>query len=204
MYTDIIFIVSLFLELVVLSFFIRYTLKYFRQYHESIDPYTKATLLLLSLSMVVQLCRLPIVIMRMAYNSQGGNTVPYDEMTDYSKWYTHHYDHIMNVLYVIVFVHANLQKVAIIINILRWQILVIKLYNNNVPRNLVFSNMFSLLFAATIIVSSYIRIKKPFEDAFLNYIIGDFINGYVVNLLIVFCYIYIYFKLKHHYTLVQF
>ena len=41
-------------------------------------------------------------------------------MTDYSKWYTNHYDHIMNVLYVIVFVHANLQKVAIIINILRW------------------------------------------------------------------------------------
>ncbi len=60
MLDDLLFIVTLTLEFVVLIFFIKYTIKYFRQYQEIVDPYTRWTLILLLISLLLQLCRIPV------------------------------------------------------------------------------------------------------------------------------------------------
>ena len=65
MFSDIIFIVSLILEVCVLAVFINYTVKYLKQYHEKVDPYTKSTLILLTISMLIQLLRIPLTILKM-------------------------------------------------------------------------------------------------------------------------------------------
>ena len=52
MIEDIFYIVFLVLEVAVLSFFIYYIARYFKQYQEKADPYTKTTLILLALSFV--------------------------------------------------------------------------------------------------------------------------------------------------------
>lgn len=62
------------------------------------------------------------------------------------------------------------------------------------------SYLFAMLFALLIVMSSYIRIYKPFKDAALNYMMGDFTNGYIMNLLVILCYLYIYFRLSQHYN----
>jgi hypothetical protein len=53
MLDDILFIASLTLELFVLIYFIKYTVKYFQRYQEVVDPYTKWTLILLLLSLLL-------------------------------------------------------------------------------------------------------------------------------------------------------
>jgi hypothetical protein len=121
MLSDIIFIISLVLEVLVLLVFINYTYKYLRQYHEKVDPYTKSTLILLTISMFIQLLRIPLTILKLVYENID------DPNANYSKWYVESTATRVQILNAIVVMHGNLQKIAILINILRWQILVINL-----------------------------------------------------------------------------
>ena len=79
MQEDIILLSCISLEVLVLIFFIRYIIQYMRQYHEIVDPFTKWTLILLSISFAFQICRLPLIIMRLAYENSSDD--------DYDQWY---------------------------------------------------------------------------------------------------------------------
>jgi hypothetical protein len=60
MLVDIVSLIFLCLEVFVLVFFIVYIGRYYKQYQEKVDPYTRATLLLLSLSFLFQFLRIPV------------------------------------------------------------------------------------------------------------------------------------------------
>ena len=66
MISDILFIISLSLECLLLIFLIKYTIKYFKQYQEKVDKYTKWTLILLSVAMFFQVLRMPNSIINIA------------------------------------------------------------------------------------------------------------------------------------------
>jgi hypothetical protein len=53
MIDDVLFIITLSMESIVLIFFIKYSIQYFKQYKETVDPYTKWTLILLLLSLLL-------------------------------------------------------------------------------------------------------------------------------------------------------
>ena len=69
MLEEIINVVFLILEFSVLIFFSFYIIKYYKKYQEKVDPYTKATLTLLSLSFLFQFLRIPIEFIEMAHNN---------------------------------------------------------------------------------------------------------------------------------------
>ena len=81
MIEDIFYIVFLVLEVAVLSFFIYYIARYFKQYQEKADPYTKMTLILLALSFVFQLMRLPLKVLDMVSESDP------DPNSSFNTWY---------------------------------------------------------------------------------------------------------------------
>lgn len=150
MLTDILFIISQVLELLVLAIFIKYTLKYFAQYQEKVDPYTKSTLILLTLSLCAQMLRIPLTILKMIYETET------DKDSSFSRWYLESQDTRLTLSSIIVFLHGNMQKSAILINVLRWQILVINLQARNVAR---LTRMAKILLGVAIIVmliSSYV------------------------------------------------
>ena len=60
MWDDIINVVFLVIELAVLVLFIIYIARYYKQYQEKVDPYTRGTLFLLTLSFVFQFMRIPV------------------------------------------------------------------------------------------------------------------------------------------------
>ena len=57
------------------------------------------------------------------------------------------------------------------------------------------------------IASSYILLYRPFNQddsaKLINYMLGNFINGYLINSWVVLTYFYNYMKLKGHYETVQ-
>lgn len=121
MLSDVLFIVSMTAELFVLNYFVKYTIKYFKRYQEVVDPYTKWTLILLLLSLVLQLARLPVSAMNIASELET------DPNSEFKRWFLEHSEEISRLLQLDVFFHGIIQKTAILINILRWQILVINL-----------------------------------------------------------------------------
>lgn len=58
---------------------------------------------------------------------------------DYRQWYLQQSKTIVALQTFISFSHGNFQKSAILINILRWQILVINLYNKDVIKRVLIS-----------------------------------------------------------------
>jgi len=64
MIEDLIFIASLSLELVLLFYFMCHIINYIKHSKEAADPYTKWTFILLSVSFIVQIGRLPIIIIK--------------------------------------------------------------------------------------------------------------------------------------------
>ena len=121
MIEDIFYIVFLVLEVAVLSFFIYYMARYFSQYQEKVDPYTRATLILLVVSFIFQLIRLPLKVLEMISENDP------DLNSSFNIWYEENHDNMKIVLKVIIFCHGNLQKTAILINIMRWLCLSINL-----------------------------------------------------------------------------
>lgn len=113
---DILFIICLFLELVCLIFFVVYITIYFRNYKEKVDSYTKSTLIMLAVSITVQMGRLPLKIMELIHQS--------DQDTSYRTWFDQHKPVISQIINVIIFVHGNFQKTAILINIARWRLVI--------------------------------------------------------------------------------
>jgi hypothetical protein len=121
MIEDIFYIVFLVLEVAVLSFFIYYIASYFKQYEEKVDPYTRTTLILLVLSFLFQLIRLPLKVLDMINENNP------DPNSSFNKWYEENHNNMNIALKVIIFCHGNLQKTAILINIMRWHCLSINL-----------------------------------------------------------------------------
>ena len=113
---DIFFIICLFLELVCLIFFVVYITIYFRNYKEKVDSYTKSTLIMLAVSITVQMGRLPLKIMELIHHS--------DQDASYRTWFDQHKPVISQIINVIIFVHGNFQKTAILINIARWRLVI--------------------------------------------------------------------------------
>ena len=107
---------------------------------------------------------------------------------------------------VIVFVHANVQKIAILINIARWQILVINLYNVSVESKTYISKIFLIATSLLMIASSFFALYGTFEniDSTLQYFLGNFTNGYIINAGIILAYLYNYLKLKNHYDSIEY
>lgn len=155
MLDDIIFIISLTLESLVLIFFIKYTIQYFKQYQETVDPYTKWTLIFLMISLLLQLCRMPVSAMNIALEALD------DPYSDFSKWYSANSSQISRLLNLLVYFHAIVQKTAILINILRWQILVINLYNVDVLRKTLIAKFIIIIAVILLIFSSYVMNYIP-------------------------------------------
>lgn len=102
MYEDIVYMVFLVLEVAVLIFFIYYIAKYFKQYQEKVDPYTKTTLILLVFSFLFQFMRLPLKIMQIISESNP------DSDSSFNLWYKESLNNITIAIKVIVFCHGNL------------------------------------------------------------------------------------------------
>ncbi len=102
MYEDIVYIIFLVLEVAVLIFFTYYIAKYFKQYQEKVDPYTKVTLALLALSFVFQFIRLPLKILQLIYETNQ------DPDSSFNIWYKENLNNMGIAIRVIVFCHGNL------------------------------------------------------------------------------------------------
>lgn len=100
MLDDVLFIVSLTLEMFVLLYFIKYTIKYFQRYHEVVDPYTKWTLILLLLSLLLQMCRIPASALNIA--------LELDTNPDswFRKWFNKNRQQIQRLLILVVYLHG--------------------------------------------------------------------------------------------------
>jgi hypothetical protein len=202
MYDDIIYIVVLILEVAVFIFFTVYIFRYFKTYHETIDPYTKLSLMLLSVSFIFQFMRLPIKVLELIdeYSEPGDR---------YFQWYLNNEPTLNQIVNIIVFCHGNTQKSAILINIFRWQILIITLDNTVQEKaaSLIKKVKVALIGVFILMVfSSAVLLYKPFKsvDLYLQFALGSFLNGYAINFTIVFYYIVTYLRLKQLYKNIQF
>ncbi len=60
-----------------------------------------------------------------------------------------------------VYLHGNVQKTAILINILRWQILVVNLYNEEVVKKTLIAKFMVSIAIILLIFSSYVMTYIP-------------------------------------------
>jgi hypothetical protein len=104
----------------------------------------------------------------------------------------------------IVYLHGNVQKTAIMINILRWQILVINLYNKDIAVKTIVAKFIIFIGCILMVFSSYVMIYIPntnSEDPLqLHYVLGNVLNSYLINMCIIAAYVNIYTKLRFHYN----
>lgn len=100
--SDILFIVSLGLESLLLIFFIKYTVRYLKQYQEKVDVYTKWTLILLSLAMCCQIMRMPFSILNITVTTidDGNNS--------FTMWVNENTPKLQRLQTLIIFMHGNI------------------------------------------------------------------------------------------------
>ena len=198
MLEDFIFISSISLEVFVLIYFICHIVNYLKHSKEIVDPYTKWTLILLSLSFLFQISRLPILAMK----------INYEETSDqnYRQWYETNQPIMRQVETAMIFFHGNVQKSAIFLNILRWELLTITLYNKSIKTKTIVAKFVVAIIAVLMIFSAYVLLYVPPQKGelnILNFILGNLINSYIVNAAIIIAYLYEYSKLKSHYLFIQ-
>jgi len=106
----------------------------------------------------------------------------------------------------LIFFHGNIQKSAILLNILRWRTLTVRLYNAETIKKIIISKFVIVIVAILMIFSAYVLLYVPPSGdgfPFLNFIMGNLINSYLINAGIIMAYFLLYRKVRNHYLSLQ-
>jgi hypothetical protein len=82
---------------------------------------------------------------------------------------------------------------------MRWQSLAINLDGENVEKRISFQRNLLIMIFVFMLFSSFVMLYTVFDDIWVQFVMGNFINSYLINVSIILFYIHNYIRLSQYY-----